>query len=210
MKPSRSPISAGLAEQGPESAERIRQVALTLFRQRGFHGTSIRDLAQGVGMEPASLYYHYASKQDILADLIDRTMDALIAGIDRAVTGADGAQARLALALRFHLGFHVEFQTEAFISHSELRALTPGNLDRIVAKRDRYEATMRALLEAGVREGCFAIDDVALLCKAILMMCSGVSDWFGPHGRLSGESITQGYVDLVMRMVSGYGAGSTA
>lgn len=187
-------------------AERIRNAAIVLFRERGYHGTSVRDLAAAVQMEPASLYYHYPSKQDILVDLFDRTMDDMIAGVRHAVEGATGAEARLKAALRFHVVFHVERQDEAFVSHSELRALTPDNLRRIIAKRDRYERVMNELLSAGVKEGCFEIADVRLLSKAVLMMCSGVSDWFGPQGRLSGEMIAQGYVDMVLRMVAAPGA----
>lgn len=191
-------------------AARIRAAAIALFKQRGYHGTSMRELAAAARMEPASLYYHYVSKQLILVDLLDRTMDDLLAGIDAAVAPLEAPADRLAAALRFHVGFHVERRDEACVSHSELRALMPENLRRVVAKRDRYEARMCALLEAGVAAGEFRIADVRLAAKAVLMMCSGVSDWFGPRGRLGGEAIAAHYVDLVLRMVGSRHVGSPA
>lgn len=183
------------------SADRIRAAAIALFRERGYHGTSVRELAGAVQMEPASLYYHFPSKQDLLVDLFDRTMDDLIAGFEAAAAGAQGAEAQLVAVLRFHVRFHTDRPEEAYVSHSELRALEPANLERIVAKRDRYEQLLRSLLQAGVDEGRFEIADIRLLAKAVLMMCSGVSDWFGAGGRLSPDDIAAGYVDMVLRMV---------
>lgn len=189
-----------------DGAARIRTAAIALFRDRGYHGTSIRELATAVQMEPASLYYHFPSKQALLVELFDRTMDALIDGLQHSVVGWTGAEDRLSAALRFHVRFHTDHRDEAQVSHSELRALEPANLERIVAKRDRYERLMRDLLAAGVDEGCFEIADVRLLAKAVLMMCSGVSDWFEAGGRLSPADIAEGYVDMVLRMVAVPGA----
>lgn len=191
-------------------AQRIRDAAILLFKQRGYHGTPMRELAFVAGMEPASLYYHYPSKQLILVELLDRTMDDLLDGIDEAVSSAVSPADRLAAALRFHVGFHVERRDEACVSHSELRALTPENLPRIFEKRDRYEARMGRLLAEGVASGDFVIADVKLATKAVLMMCSGVSDWFGPKGRLGGAAIADHYVELVMRMVGAIDGGRRA
>ncbi len=185
----------------PGGAERIRQAATALFKLRGYHGTSMRELAQAARMEPASLYYHYPSKQLILVDLLDRTMNELIAGSAAAVAPHGGAVERLGAALRFHVGFHVVRRDEACVSHSELRALTPDNLRLIVVKRDSYEAQLCALLEAGVVASHFTIGDIRLTAKAVLMMCSGVSDWFGHGGRLGGDEIADRYVELVLQMV---------
>lgn len=189
----RADVSAGAA--------RIREAAIALFKQRGYHGTSMRELAVAARMEPASLYYHYPSKQLILVDLLERTMNDLLAGIDAAVAPLERPSERLAAALRFHVDFHVVRRDEACVSHSELRALTPDSLQRVVVKRDRYEARMCGLLEAGVAAGEFTIGDVRLAAKAVLMMCSGVSDWFGPGGRLGGDAIAAHYVAMALRMV---------
>lgn len=215
VAPPTRPEAPAAAARAPAAAsagsQRIREAAIALFKQHGFHGTSMRELAVAAGMEPASLYYHYPSKQLILVDLLDRTMDDLLAGIDDAITTAGDSPAdRLAAALRFHIAFHVERRDEACVSHSELRALTPENLVGIAAKRHRYEACMCRLLDAGVASGAFVIGDVKLAAKAVLMMCSGVSDWFGPGGRLGGGAIAHHYVDLVLRMVGARDSGPRA
>jgi AcrR family transcriptional regulator len=183
------------------AAERILKTGITLFKARGYHGTSVRDLAKAVGIEPASVYHHFPSKQDILFDIFDRTMDDLLEGLEQALSGTTRHEERLRAAVRFHVLFHVDRQDEAFISHSELRSLTPSNRRRITVKRDRYEALLRNFLADGQKAGSFEITDVQLTTIAILMMCSGVSDWFTKRGRLSGNAIADAYTDMVLRLL---------
>src|SRR5216110_223028 len=152
-------------------------------------------------MEPASLYYHFPSKQDILFAILDRTLDDLLDGLQHAVTAADDDRARLQAAVRFHVLFHVRRRQEAFLSHSELRSLTPANLRRVLAKRDEYEHVVRGLLATGVRAGVFQVADVKLTAMAILTMCTGVATWFSEGGRLAPESIADRYVEMILRSV---------
>jgi AcrR family transcriptional regulator len=184
------------------SAERIRRAAIALFKARGYHGTSVRALADALRIEAASLYYHFPSKQEILFDLFERTMDALYDGLERAIAGGNTPEEKLRAAVRFHVLFHIARQDEAFISHSELRSLSPENHRRVIRKRDRYEKAVRDLLAAGVRRGDFVIADVRLATIAILMMCSGVSDWFAGRGRLTPAKVADRYADMVIRLVT--------
>ena len=187
-----------------EASERIRMVAIRLFSQRGYHGTSMRELAAAAQLEPASLYYHYLTKQELLSEVFRWTMQQLLDGARTAVESlGSGATARQQLVqlVRFHVGFHVEHQDEAFVSHSELRALDPAQREAVVAVRDQYQTILRRVLEAGVTQGDFDIPDVRLMATAILSLTSGVSDWFGPAGRLNGQQVAQEYVELVLRMV---------
>ena len=183
-------------------SERILNAALALFKARGYHGSSVRELAQAVKMESASLYYHFPSKQHILFALFERIMDTPLVGVGRALASASTPVEQLRAAARFHVLYHIAMQDEAFISHSELRSLSVSNRQLIIAMRDRYEQMIRAVLTAGVRTGDFEIADVKLTSTAILMMCSGVSDWFVAKGRLNAKFVADRYADLVIRLVS--------
>jgi AcrR family transcriptional regulator len=190
--------------------ERILRAATALFRTRGYHGTSMRTLARGLRMEAASLYYHFPSKQEILFAILDRTLDDLLEGLERALATPEGHEERLRAAVRFHALFHAHRRHEAFLSHSELRSLTPANLRRVLAKRDEYEHVFRSLLTAGVRAGVFVVPDVKLTAMAILTMCTGVATWFTEGGRLAPESIADRYVEMIVRSVERRGKGSKA
>jgi AcrR family transcriptional regulator len=181
--------------------QRIRSKAIALFRAHGYHGASVRELAQAVRIEAASLYYHFPSKQEILFDLFERTMDDLLGGLALALASGVTSEEKLREVVRFHVLYHIAHQDEAFISHSELRSLTAQNRRRIVTRRDRYERTLRALLAEGVRAGDFHVDDVELTAIGILTLCSGVADWFTARGRLTADKVADRYVDMVMRLV---------
>ena len=154
-----------------------------MFKARGYHGTSVRALAQVVGVEAASLYHHFPSEQEILRDIFDRAMDDMLVGLERALTTKANHVNRLRAFVRFHVLLHIERQDEAFISHSELRSLTTANRKRTNAKRDRYESLLREFLRSGQKAGAFEIDDLRLTTIAVLTLCSGVADWFTKHGR---------------------------
>jgi AcrR family transcriptional regulator len=189
------------ADDRENATERIRKAAIVLFKARGYHGTPVRELASIVKMEAASLYYHFASKQQILFNNFARTMDDLLEGLRQAVDGEPSPEARLRAAVRFHVLFHTERQDEAFISHTELRALTEQNRRRVIVKRDHYERMFCDLLSAGVDAGVFRIADIRLTNIAILTMCSGVADWFSEGGRLGAETVAEHYTNMVLRLV---------
>ena len=184
-----------------DASERIREASIALFKARGYHGTSVRALAEAVGVEAASLYHHFPSKQEILRDIFDRAMDDMLAGLERALGTTANHENRLRAVVRFHVLFHIERQDEAFISHSELRSLTAAHRKRTNAKRDRYESLLREFLRSGQKAGAFAIEDLRLTTIVILTLCSGVADWFTKHGRLSAAAVADAYAELVLRLV---------
>src|SRR3989442_12142279 len=90
------------AHERVTASERILRAATALFRERGYHGSSMRTLARGLRMEAASLYYHFASKQEILFAILDRTLADLLPGVGRAAAAGDGPQPRLRAAGGLH------------------------------------------------------------------------------------------------------------
>jgi AcrR family transcriptional regulator len=201
MAAKRKSAASKLAAAKAGVLERIRSEAIALFKAHGYHGASVRELAQAVRIEAASLYYHFPSKQEILFDLFERTMDDMRAGLEHALASGATPEEKLCAVVRFHVLYHVAHQDQAFISHSELRSLTAQNRRRIVAKRDRYERKLCELLAAGVRAGEFRVDDVRMTAIGILTMCSAVSDWFAGGGRLTAHKVADRYIEMVMRLV---------
>ena len=181
--------------------DRICSAALELFASKGFHASSMRDLAQAVGVEAASLYYHFPSKQHLLFVLFERTMTDLVVALYTATQAPGTPTERLRNTVRQHVLFHIARRDESNISHSELHALTPENRRLIVSIRDRYETQMRSLLEEGQQAGEFHMDDVSVTAIALLTMCSSVSDWIQPRGRLQADAVADLYAQLALRLV---------
>src|SRR3989442_5375726 len=112
------------AHERVTASERILRAATALFRERGYHGSSMRTLARALRMAAASLYYHFASKQEFLFAILDRTLDDLLAGVGRAVAAGEGPEGRMRAARRFHTIFHTGIQHEAFFSGGKFRSCT--------------------------------------------------------------------------------------
>jgi AcrR family transcriptional regulator len=201
---------AATPERDTFATDRILRTATALFGERGYHGTSVRALTRALRMEAPSLYYRFPSKQEILFTILDRTLDDLLDGLRQAVAATPDAEERLRAAVRFHVLFHARRRRQAFVSHSELRSLTPANLRRIIAKRDEYEQVFRGLLAAGIRTGAFQVADVKLTAMAILTMCTGVATWFADGGRLGPEAVADRYVELIVSSIERRGKGPRA
>ena len=103
-------------------------------------------------------------------------------------------RAQLDAAIRWHVLFHTQRREEAFVSHSEMRSLTPENLARILAVRERYDQLFSDILLRCQRDGIIremSRDDTRVLRNAILTMCTATAGWFNPAGRLSAEQIAE-------------------
>src|SRR6266496_3272241 len=127
--------------------ELTRQAA-RLFAEKGYHGTSIGEIAEALGVQKASLYSHIASKQDLLYETMREGADAFHAALD-AIPERLPAVEKIRLALRGHLRVVAEQLDVATVFVQEWRYLDGPRRDEIVAERRRYEERIRALFREG-------------------------------------------------------------
>ena len=177
----------------------IKNVSIDLFYKQGYFATGISDIARASGIQKASIYYHYANKEDILFDILKTTMMDLDANLEKALKSIEGTEEKVRTAITSHVIFHIDRQKEVFISDSELRGLTVDNYKTIIDLRDQYEKKFQALIRRGIREGSFSNLDFKVACYAMITMCTAVSIWFRPSGRLSREDIANIYADFIVK-----------
>ncbi len=127
--------------------ELTRQAA-KLFAQKGYHGTSIGDIAEALGVQKGSLYAHIASKEDLLYETMREGADAFHGALD-AIPDALPAVEKIRLALRGHLRVVAEQLEVATVFVQEWRYLEGARRDEIVAERRRYEERIRELFREG-------------------------------------------------------------
>lgn len=179
-------------------ARSVLAAAVELFSQRGFHGTSMRDIATHVGVGPGALYNHWPGKQDILFYLMDSWLAELHNGLLPKLDGIDEPADRLRAFIEHHVGFHGAHAAEMLICDSELAALTAKNRRVVQAKRRRYEEVLDEIVRDGVERGAFADADVRLTTLQIVGMCTHVATWFNPSGRLRLDDIATAYADRIL------------
>lgn len=185
---------------GKRTAAAIRAAGLRLIQAHGYEAMSLRRLAAEVGLQPASLYNHFPTKQALLHGLILEHMEALLSATAAALADCPpDPLARLRGFVAHHLLYHLEKKREVFIANFELRALEGENLRQILALRRRYEALLIRILEEGMAAGQLRPGDARIGAYAILAMLTGACTWYKPEGRLTREEIVRIHTDLVLR-----------
>lgn len=185
-----------------DGAETMLRVALSLFVEQGYHGTSMRDIASRAGVSVSAAYHYFPSKADMLRTIMVRVTEDLIADLDAArdAAGADPA-ARLSAVARAHVLLHTRRQDESFIGNSELRSLAPADRRKIVALRDRVGQVFKDIVAEGCRRGTFAQPYSVETVRAILTMCTAVAGWYRANGPDKPEAIAERYAALALRLV---------
>lgn len=194
-------------ESAPDSARRIVLAALEAFAQRGYHGTTTRDIARRANLSPAGIYMHYRSKEELLELIMRAAHQEVLSMMREAFQTHPDHVERMRAIVDALVRFHATWYTAARVANHELPALSEGPRARILELRREIEDLVEEAIEEGVRAGVFSVGDRRVTTFAILSMGIGVSRWFRPDGRLSPEELGSLYGDLVVRML---GAGPTA
>jgi TetR/AcrR family transcriptional regulator, cholesterol catabolism regulator len=171
---------------GLPTRDRLTVEAARMFAQRGYHGTSVSDLAAALGIQKSSLYAHISGKADLLAEIALAGAAAFHAALD-ALPDEAAAGERLELALRAHLAV-VESQLDvATVWLQEWRYLTGEARDVFVRERHRYEERIRDLFEAAVRSGDLRRDlDVDDATLVFLSVANWAYTWLMPETDVAG------------------------
>lgn len=166
---------------------RLSAEAARMFAQRGYHGTSIGDLAAALGIQKASVYSHIRGKEQLLAEIALAGAEAFHAALDAVPETAPAD--RLRLALRAHLGV-VDQQLEvATVFLNEWRYLTGPARERFLAERHRYERRIRRLFEDAVAAGALRADlDVRHAVLAFLSIGNWAYTWLAHSTDVDGEA----------------------
>ena len=165
--------------------EDVVRAASRLFAEKGYHGTSMRDLGKELGLLGSSLYSHVSGKQDLLVEIVERGATLFQGSADRALAAEGTPADRLAAFIDGHLDVIVGNLDEARTFLNEARALEAPYRSRVIAARDRYEAALRDLLAAGFDDGTFRSDlDPRIAGIFILSLLNAVDRWYRAGGDL--------------------------
>lgn len=195
------PIADGRssARRGPETREAIHEAAIELFAKLGYHATSMRAMAAAARVQPAAIYHWYPNKEAILIRLQDDFMEQLTEQVVAALDRHSRPALRLAAAVREHVVFHGLNRQAAFVTDSEIRALTDEPRRALIAKRDDYQALFSELIRDGIRDGSLHSSGPHVATYAILLQCTGVALWFDPSGPLKLDEVAELHIELVLR-----------
>jgi AcrR family transcriptional regulator len=186
------------ADVADSTEQRIVEAATRLFAARGYHAVGMRELAEAVGLRPASLYNHYASKQELLFGIAHGTMTALDEGARAAIAAHAAPREQLRAWVVWHVLYHARHPERAKVADEQLRALDDEHRAEVVAARDAYEGLVKGLLDAGREAHGWVVPHRSVVTNAITTMCTAVDGWFRADGPLTAEQVAELYADFVL------------
>jgi TetR/AcrR family transcriptional regulator, cholesterol catabolism regulator len=190
------------AGESPPREQQVRAAALRLFRDKGYHATSMRDIAAEVGINKGSLYSYIRSKEDLLIPFFERAMGLLLAEIE-AISADESLTAteRLKRAIKAHILNVTENLDILTVYLSEWRQLRADSLSTVRQQRERYAALFLTIVEDGVRRGEFRAIDPRISALGMIGMCNYLFRWYRPDGRLRPEQIADELTDMLLHGV---------
>jgi AcrR family transcriptional regulator len=178
--------------------EEILSAAAGIISEKGFDATSMQDIATAVNLQKASLYHHFASKQEILLALLDNALSILTSRLEVVSEANLPATEKLRQAMVAYLDIISAQQNLASVLLLEYRSLPPNLRKQHVIRRDQFEHIWRDLIEEGMAAGIFNCDDPSLAGRAILGVLNWTVTWYSPNGPSSAEAIADQFTNLFL------------
>lgn len=179
--------------------EQIYEVAGTLFSERGYHATSMRDLASRLGMQGGSLYAHISGKEELLVEIVNQAAQQFDAAL-LPLRGADlTPEEKLREAMRRHIEVVAHNLESATVFFHEWKHLSPEAYGKVTAWRDTIDALYRDLVREGIEKGVFRPDlDVKMTAYLVLSAVNWTYTWYRPGGPLGAAQIADQFAAMLL------------
>ena len=177
----------------------ILDAATALFGDRGYTGTTMRDIAKVVGILPGSLYAHISSKEDLLLEIVEAGIDRFLAAVEPVLALRAPSDELLRQAVRRHIEVVAEDQQRTLVVFHQWRYLSPENRQRIVEKRERYAQLFEALVARGMADGTFELAlDPRIAVLTVLGTLNWAAEWLSDDGAAATERIGEEMARLLL------------
>ena len=196
---------AGWRSFPPLRMDQALRGALSAFLEFGYHGATMRAIAERANISVAGLYHYYASKQDMLVALLDMTMtDLLVRSCAARDEGRDPVE-RFALLVECLALYHTHRRELGFVGASEMRSLSPEARSRVAAARREMQRMVDQEVSDAVRSGDFRTRRPKEAARAVVTLCTALPQWFRADGPATAEQVAGQYVDFALDLVRSVG-----
>lgn len=178
--------------------ELILAEAAKLFKDRGYSGTSMRDLAGQVGMEAASMYNHIKSKDELLDTICFRISDTYISQLAEIERTAIPYGEKIKSLVRLHIRLMVEDGAAVSVANHDWKYLPEPRLTEFKQARKNYEKGFAALIEAGIAAGEFRPVNVSVALFTVLSAVRWVELWYRPGRGLTADELESNILTVLL------------
>jgi TetR/AcrR family transcriptional regulator, cholesterol catabolism regulator len=178
----------------------IVEKAARLFREKGFSAASMRDLAEHVGVEAASLYNHIQSKSEILQAICFRVANDFMSNLDAVNLSAEPVLKKIEMIIRFHIRMMMDQYEYVYISDHEWRHLSEPYLSNFLNQRRSYRRSISDLIRSGTEKGSLKKIEPYVATLTILSAISGIESWHRSRKQIGAEELES---NMVLYLIEG-------
>jgi AcrR family transcriptional regulator len=189
-------------QRGQKTDEEIVRVATALFRERGYHGTAMGDVASAVGVTVASLYYYFENKQDVLLSVLRAGMETLLESLEEVASADMPPREKLHRALTNHIYFVLHHSDAVTVFIRERRFLESPRRELYQPRVDRYDTLFTTLVKDATTPEELGDVEPKLVSLLILGTINSMVEWYRPDGELSPDDYARKVTAVVERMFS--------
>jgi AcrR family transcriptional regulator len=172
--------------------------AATLFREKGYKAASMRDLAEAVGVEAASLYNHIKSKSELLHELVFSVANKFVLKMDEIESDNISSLQKMEKLLRFHITEMINNYEEVYVSDREWKHLSDPYLSNYQNQRRVYRKRIAAIIEEGIRNKEIKAIDAPTVVLIFLHAVSGIESWHRSTKKITAEELEQNMVTILI------------
>jgi AcrR family transcriptional regulator len=178
--------------------EVIIDKATRLFMEKGFGSASMRDIAEHVGVEAASLYNHIQSKSEILQDICFKVANQFILHLEQVEASSASALEKMETLIRFHIRMMLQQYESIYISDHEWRHLPEPYLSNFLNQRRHYRKRLASIIEQGVQNGEMKQIEPYVAVLTILSAISGIESWHRSRKNISEDVLEENMVKFLV------------
>lgn len=176
----------------------ILQRAATMFRERGFAASSMRDLAETVGIEAASLYNHIRSKNEILEAICFEVANLFNERLQEVESSRQSSINKIESILRFHVEQMVDNYEKVIVSDREWRHLDEPFRANFQNQRRSYRKRFAAIIEEGISKGEIRRIDAPTAVLVMLHAVNGIESWHRSQTKISAEELSNHMIRILI------------
>ena len=185
----------------PKKRDLILEEAARLFKQRGYGGTSMRDLAEKVGMEASSMYNHIRSKDEILEEICFHIANLYISQLKQIEQQEQSFTEKLKALIRLHVRIMISNGAEVSVANNDWKYLPDDKLREFKQLRSTYEKRFANLLEQGIAAGEFEQVNSSVALFTILSAVRWVELWYRPNRGISAAELEESIITILLNGV---------
>lgn len=197
---SASPFRTPAQKEAERAAKRdaVLRAAVRMFNERGFHATSLDDVAASLGISKRTIYHYLANKDQVLLECVTIGLRQLLEAAEQARAEPGDGRHRLTRFLRRYAEINMDDFGRCVIRTGE-EALSPDSLPRYRALKRSIDSALRRLIEEAIADGSIAPVDVKMAAFTLAGALNWPARWHDPEGALPADAIAAQLVEILSR-----------